>query len=545
MANNEEESKLINQGTYGCIYYPSLPFKQKHHQHNDDDYKSDIKKRRLYVSKIQKHNFHSEFEDYVGKKIQDIPSFDTFFVPVLNTYKIDLATINQSYVTKCDAISQYINPDTYDGTLDYKILNKKFIMQKIKYINGIYLHRYLMRVVNTRRDRDSDSDRDSDNDNDRDSDSDSDSDNDNEYINVSKSLRKDEHQIKKYRSEFKHDETTSSYELMSIVFDIYERIMDSIQVLIKFKIVHYDLKQNNILVENIQQLPYIIDFGLSIDVERLLQHKWSDKDEEDYKSRSTSKDDHHHHHHSRTKQTIDSNVLRKSDSSKIFKDNYLWKQHFYIHAPDYFLWPIEVHLITYLINEHNILTEESLRKICYEYIAKNRAIEYTSSEFKKKLFDLSVETFSRFIHQPREKVLNELLTYWDKWDIYAINIMFLKIMYELIFHREVVSEGDRSDSDSDSDSDPDPDHDHESKSASASASASLNEERQQKLDPHYSSDTKIEFKSRYKIKLKQKYSSHKIMNTIQVMLRNIHPNPDKRMTPQETKTFFVSIFYEC
>jgi hypothetical protein len=29
------------------------------------------------------------------------------------------------------------------------------------------------------------------------------------------------------------------------------------------------------------------------------------------------------------------------------------------------------------------------------------------------------------------------------------------------------------------------------------------------------------------------------------MLRNIHPNPDKRMTPQETKEFFVSIFYEC
>jgi hypothetical protein len=35
------------------------------------------------------------------------------------------------------------------------------------------------------------------------------------------------------------------------------------------------------------------------------------------------------------------------------------------------------------------------------------------------------------------------------------------------------------------------------------------------------------------------------MNTIQIMLRNIHPNPDKRMTPQETKTFLVSIFYEC
>ena len=117
--------------------------------------------------------------------------------------------------------------------------------------------------------------------------------------------------------------------------------------------------------------------------------------------------------------------------------------------------------------------------------------------------------------------------------MYAINIMFLKIMYELIFHREVIATD--ADPEPEADADPEPEADAES----------IGEERQQKLDPHYSSDTKIEFKSKYKVKPKQKYSSYKIMNTIQVMLRNIHPNPDKRMTPQETKTFFVSIFYEC
>ena len=55
----------------------------------------------------------------------------------------------------------------------------------------------------------------------------------------------------------------------------------------------------------------------------------------------------------------------------------------------------------------------------------------------------------------------------------------------------------------------------------------------------------IRFQTKYKLKLKNKYNNHKILNTIQVMLRNIHPNPDKRMTPQETKEFFVSIFYDC
>ena len=528
-----EEPTLINQGSYGCIYYPSLPFKLKKQNHDERE------NQKRYVSKLQKHNFHSEFEDYIGKKIQDIPSFDTFFVPVLTTYKIDLATIKQSYVTDCDAISKYIRRNTRDNrpghdltSQDYQTLNKKFIMQKMKYISGTYLHRHLLQVVSNTTIANKDHP-------DRDSDSDG-HESDDDRSHMSKTLRKDERQIKKYRSEFKHDETESSYGLMSIAFDLYERIMDSIQLLIKFKIVHYDLKENNILIEKIQQLPYIIDFGLSIDIERLLQHHWSDKDEEQSKSRSGSgsKD------RSRNRLTIDSDVLYKSDSSKIFKDNYLWKQHFYVHAPDYFLWPIEVHLMTYLINEHDTLTEESLRKICYEYVSNNRAIEYMSREFKKQMFDLSVATFSRFIHQPREKVLNELLKYWDKWDMYAINIMFLKIMYELIFHRDVVAEETRPEL-PDSDTHSDSDSDSDSHSESPSQSQSLNEERQQKLDPHYSSETKIEFKSRYKIKLKQKYNSYKIMNTIQVMLRNIHPNPDKRMTPQETKTFFVSIFYEC
>jgi hypothetical protein len=47
------------------------------------------------------------------------------------------------------------------------------------------------------------------------------------------------------------------------------------------------------------------------------------------------------------------------------------------------------------------------------------------------------------------------------------------------------------------------------------------------------------------VKLKHKYDNYKIMNMIQVMLRNIHPDPEMRMTPEETKAFLVTIFYEC
>jgi serine/threonine protein kinase len=535
------ESRLINQGSYGCIYYPALPFKS--HKSNTRPYnrgrrnmtKEKEADAKHYVSKLQKHNFHSEFEDYIGKKIQEIPSFDIFFVPVLTTHKIDLTTIKQKYVTDCDAIHKYIKRkgQSHITTDDIKRLNKHFIMQKMKYINGLYLHRHLQSVVSEFGKATSDSDASDSDASDSDasdsdaSDSDASDETDDESVVVlSKTLRKDERQIKKYRSAFKRDEIEQdSYQLMSIAFDLYERIMDSIQLLIQHKIVHYDLKENNILVEKIQHLPYIIDFGLSIDIERLLQHRWNEKRATAAATTTAT---------TRTT-TIDSNVLYHPDSSKIFKDNYLWKQHFYIHAPDYYLWPLEVHLMTYLINENDTLTEESLRKICVEYIKYNRAIEYMSREFKNKMFDHSFATFSRFIDQPREKVLNELITYWDKWDMYAINIMFLKIMYELIFHIERDT----------SYTSPSPSPRSHRSQRSPSQSSSQNEKRQHKIDPYYSSDREIEFTSKYKVKLKQKYNSNKIMNTIQVMLRNIHPNPDKRMTPQETKAFFVSIFYEC
>ena len=530
MAKAAEESKLINQGGYGCIYYPSLPFQlgrdkhnkaKKHHHHHPDEQQE--QQRSKYVSKLQKHNFHSEFEDYIGKKIQEIPSFELFFVPILKTHKIDLATIKQTHVTDCDAISKYLKRGGEHGVTsqDYNMLNKKFIIQKMKYINGVYLHRYILALVNTpssphvpASDADAyysdEDDYDYDYDYERDEDADA-------YI--SKSLRKDERQVEKYRTQFKDDEhDDSSFHLMSVVFDLYERIIDSIQILIKYHIVHYDLKTNNILIEHIQQLPYIIDFGLSIDVARLLEHPWSDKQEE------SSSAVHH--------TAIDSDVLYRTNSSKIFQHNYLWRQHFYVHAPDYFLWPIEVHLMTYLINEQDTLTDESLRKICYTYILNNKAFAYMSREFKKKMFGLSVATFSRFVYQPREKVLNELLKYWPKWDIYAINIMFLKMLYELVFHIRKIDDADHDDDHDDHDADHDPDHDQD-------------EQRQKILDPEYSSDANIVFKNRFKIKPKQKYNNKKIMNTIQIMLRNIHPNPDKRMTPQETKTFFVSIFYEC
>jgi len=550
MTQQQEHSKLINQGGYGCIYYPSLPFKistpaTSHHKKQQSSKK--------YISKLQKHNFHSEFEDFIGKVIQDIPCYELFFVPVLKTYQIDLATIKQEYLNDCDAVSKYIKQKAHTAAKDYTPLNKMFIIQKMNYIHGLDLKKYVYKLIESEVHTDSASTDVSvsasatDDNDDAGSASGSESGSepesepeseplDDEYI--SRSLRKDERQIRKINEYFKIDERELSYHLLSILFDLYERITDSIQLLIKYDIIHYDLKNNNILIENTTQLPMLIDFGLSIYVKRLLENPWKEKNE--------------------TSQTIDSDIMFKSQSSKLLQNNYYWKQHFYVHAPEYYLWPLEVHIITFLINEpdrdrdrdhDHHLTEEDLALIIYQYIVNNRALQNTSHNFKMKYMELCQETFKEYTaNKTREYIINTLFTkYWNTWDTYANNIMFIKLFYGLIMNTKKTP--------------------HPAAGAAAAAgpvtshkqapaharprSRSPTEQRQEihDPDPHYlvKNKDKIRFDERFQIKLKDKYATNhkKLIDVIQIMLRNIHPNPEKRLTPQETKTFFSSVFYDC
>ena len=526
----QQQSQLINQGGYGCIYYPSLPFKTTQASHQKDHHHPSSKK---YISKLQKHNFHSEFEDFIGKVIQDIPCYELFFVPVIKTYQIDLATIKQEYLNDCDAVSKYMKR-TATTAKDYKALNRMFIIQKMNYIRGLDLKKYLYKLIeteaHTRASSASATDTDTDTDTDDTPPPSQISPPKQKDEHITRSLRKDERQIRKINEYFKIDEHKLSYHLLSILFDLYERITDSIQLLIKYDIIHYDLKHNNILIDNTTQLPMLIDFGLSIYVKRLLDNPWNEKNE--------------------TSQTVDSDIMFKSESSKLLQNNYYWKQHFYVHAPEYYLWPLEVHIITFLVNESDhahdahTLTEHDLAVIIYQYIVNNRALQNTSHAFKMKYMELCQETFKPFINKPREYVINTLFTkYWNTWDTYANNIMFLKLFYGLTMNTKKTprpaATAHRVTSHK---------HDHDHAHAHA-RSSSPTEQRQELHDPLHlvKNKDKIRFDERFQIKLKDKYAPNnkKLIDVIQIMLRNIHPNPEKRLTPQETKTFFSSVFYDC
>jgi serine/threonine protein kinase len=551
MADTDNEPKLISQGGYGCIYHPSFPVKTK---------KLNIKSSKKYVSKLQKNNYQSQFEEFIGKIIQKIPSYRYFFVPILKTYNIDLASISPVSIHKCNAITKHMKEldDQYKQThkttsndnesndnesndnesndnesLDYESLNNNFIIQKMEYISGsVNLKKYLYKII-----------RENTNTNTNTAIDDLDFDSENEEVDDvkqqenalhsgGKRLKKKRnykqqrrqhrqlaearhlhHQINKAISEegSKTRKNELSYKLISILFDCYERITDCVNLLVKNEIIHNDIKYNNILINTETVTPVIIDFGLSIYIKQLLANPWRENNE--------------------TGEIVHSSSPQSTLNPT--KNNYYWKQHFYAHAPEYYLWPIESHIISFLIQESETLSLEALTEIAYVYTYNNEAIMYMSSEFKEKYMKLCISLYGKYINRPREEIINELIQYWDKWDIHSQNVMFLKLFCSIVIKgnsayndKKYYNGGKRKYQPDETATD--------AATATATATAATDPEI-----PVYFETKQLQLNTFYFL------DEPKIVDIIEFMLLNIHPDPEKRMLPGEAKIRFNSILYYC
>jgi len=553
MYDTHNEPKLISQGGYGCIYHPSFPVKTK---------KLNIKSSKKYVSKLQKNNYQSQFEEFIGKIIQKIPSYRYFFVPILKTYNIDLASISPESIHKCNAITKHMKEldDQYKQThkttsndnesndnesndnesLNYESLNNNFIIQKMEYISGsVNLKKYLYKII-----------RENTNTNTNTAIDDLDIDSENEQVDDVKQQENALHsggkKLKKTRNykqqRHRHRQLTEarhlhhhinksireeeekegsqtrkselSYKLISILFDCYERITDCVNLLVKNEIIHNDIKYNNILINTENVTPVIIDFGLSIYVKQLLANPWRENNET-------------------------GEIVHSSSAASVpnpTKNNYYWKQHFYAHAPEYYLWPIESHIISFLIQESDTLSLEALTEIAYVYTYNNEAIMYMSSDFKEKYMKLCISLYGKYINRPREEIVNELIQYWDKWDIHSQNVMFLKLFCSIVIkgnsaYNDKKYGGKRNNPNQ-------PDETVAATSTAATAATAATTTTAPEI-PVYFEKKQLQLNTFYFL------DEPKIVDIIEFMLLNIHPDPEKRLLPDEAKTRFNTILYYC
>ena len=225
---------------------------------------------------------------------------------------------------------------------------------------------------------------------------------------------------------FKEGDINKKHFLLTLT-ETYSYLLLAIKNLVNIYIVHFDLKADNILYNSATQDPQIIDFGISIPIKK-----------------------------------INNNNIKK---------------YIYVSAPEYYIWPLEAHILGFIFYKTNVqLTFDDSKRIAEEYTASNSALSIYSHELRSLFQNACEREINKYVGKPRTNVISDLIKFYKTWDNYSISIIFLKL-FEYIFPKGY-------------------------------------------------------------------YNNTLLINFSELLLLNINPNPDKRLTIDDTIKKFNDIFYK-
>ena len=117
-------AKLLNQGAYGCVYYPGFTCK------------GNIEKSKKFVTKIEIFDKTSKNELDISSRVRTIKNYTKFFSPVIKHCISRFKQVNKyrDKLEECEAVN--VSENIYND----------FIIIYISYINGKELEKYLLDI---------------------------------------------------------------------------------------------------------------------------------------------------------------------------------------------------------------------------------------------------------------------------------------------------------------------------------------------------------------------------------------------------------------
>ena len=173
-------------------------------------------------------------------------------------------------------------------------------------------------------------------------------------------------------------DATDSRTLLTQYIDSYTFLLSSIELLISKKIVHCDIKDDNIVYSRINRNPIIIDFGISIPIEKVTSSTWH--------------------------------------------------KYFYVFAPEYYIWCLEIHFINFFIHKSDSLEESDVTTICSDYIKTCPVFSLFTPKFIKTYTEGAIGYYKQYIGMGKEKAIFHLMETWETWDNYSLSILTLRVI---------------------------------------------------------------------------------------------------------------------
>jgi len=191
MEGGASELKLINEGAFGCIFYPGINCSGRKESPN-------------YITKIQKGSKMIQNEIAISEKIRAIKGFTKYFAPILKQCPVKITKSKVKDIQKCEVFRKMSESEIKRST---------YVSNKIRYVGTQDLKHYIFNELNTA------------------------------------------HTISHF-------------------YVTYLYLLNGLKNLADHKIIHYDIKPNNIMYDKKLEIPIIIDFGLSIDMHKLSAHTY-------------------------------------------------------------------------------------------------------------------------------------------------------------------------------------------------------------------------------------------------------------------------------
>jgi len=196
------------------------------------------------------------------------------------------------------------------------------------------------------------------------------------------------HYSRKYLYDFK--EVLESFEnnthYIRCIIQTYEKILQSLEKLNNMNIIYNAISYESICFDNVQN-PILFKFGSNIHVE--------------------------------TKDKNDISI------------EYIQK-HFPIYKPDYLYWPIEIHMLSYLLsNKMTSLSKIHIDFILEDVFSNNNILNSFDSNTiysHKKEGEIYLQ---KYVNKSLQYIVHDVFAYKNTWDNYALSILFLDILLKI------------------------------------------------------------------------------------------------------------------
>jgi hypothetical protein len=125
---------------------------------------------------------------------------------------------------------------------------------------------------------------------------------------------------------------------------------------------------------------------------------------------------------------IISNFTFSIDLNHLDISNYI--KHFLVqYDPTYLEWPIELHILSYIINNKlESLSSYNIEFIINDTIKNNHILNTFGDSIVSLYKKESIDYFQKYINKSYDYIINDILNFSDTWDNYALSILFLRIL---------------------------------------------------------------------------------------------------------------------